>query len=293
MIRTARFIFKHPLSKAKKFSRLKRYCRWQFGARICPGSIVVDFTDRTRLVVELGMVGATGNIYTGLHELNDMGFALHFLRPEDLFADIGANVGTYTVLASGHIGCRSVTVEPAPMTYQRLLDNIAINRLGDLVAPLNFGVGAQPSQVRFSAGHDAMNHVLAEDEREVDSVEVSIRTLDELLEDQVPALMKVDVEGFESQVVEGGNNVLSSEVVQAVLMELNGSGVRYGVQDREVADRMLGFGFRMASYDPMTRVLSEQTPSTYQQNTLFVRDFARVRQRLLAAPIVRGWWGVI
>jgi hypothetical protein len=34
----------------------------------------------------------TGNIYCGLHEFADMGFVLHFLRPGDLFVDVGANI---------------------------------------------------------------------------------------------------------------------------------------------------------------------------------------------------------
>jgi hypothetical protein len=42
----------------------------------------------------------SGNIYAGLHEFGDMAFVLHFLRAGDLFADVGANIGSYTVLAS-------------------------------------------------------------------------------------------------------------------------------------------------------------------------------------------------
>jgi hypothetical protein len=47
-----------------------------------------------------GMTGATGNLYVGLHEFEEMAFLLHFLRPGDLFADVGANVGSYTILAA-------------------------------------------------------------------------------------------------------------------------------------------------------------------------------------------------
>ena len=47
------------------------------------------------------MTGATGNIYCGLYEFLDMAFLLHFLRNGDLFGDIGSNIGSYTVLATG------------------------------------------------------------------------------------------------------------------------------------------------------------------------------------------------
>ena len=50
------------------------------------------------------MIGATGNLFCGLHEIEDMGFVLHFLRSDDIFLDVGVNVGTYTVLAAGVAG---------------------------------------------------------------------------------------------------------------------------------------------------------------------------------------------
>jgi hypothetical protein len=48
-----------------------------------------------------GMTGATQNIYVGLQEFVDIMLTLHFLRKGDLFLDMGANVGSYTILASG------------------------------------------------------------------------------------------------------------------------------------------------------------------------------------------------
>jgi hypothetical protein len=43
------------------------------------------------------MTGATGNVYYGLHEFQDMAFVTHYLREGYLFADIGANIGSYSV----------------------------------------------------------------------------------------------------------------------------------------------------------------------------------------------------
>lgn len=79
------------------------------------------------------MTGATGNIYTGLHEFIDMAFCLHLLRPGDLFIDVGANVGSYTILASKVVGANSFTLEPVPETFKRLKRNININDIVSLV----------------------------------------------------------------------------------------------------------------------------------------------------------------
>jgi hypothetical protein len=66
----------------------------------------VPFVDDTKLLADpaMGMAryGSYGAVFVcGLTEFEDMGFALHLLTDEDLFGDIGANVGFYSVLASG------------------------------------------------------------------------------------------------------------------------------------------------------------------------------------------------
>jgi hypothetical protein len=81
----------------------------------------------------VGMTGATGNIYTGLHEFTDMAFCLHLLRVGDLFVDVGANIGSYTVLSSKVVGANSLAIEPVPTTYKRLRRNININDISSLV----------------------------------------------------------------------------------------------------------------------------------------------------------------
>ncbi|MEJ7626598.1 MAG: FkbM family methyltransferase [Ferruginibacter sp.] len=79
------------------------------------------------------MAGATGNIYMGLHEFPDMGFLLHFLRSEDLFFDIGSNIGSYTILASGQVGAKTFAFEPVPSTFSALHKNILANNLESIV----------------------------------------------------------------------------------------------------------------------------------------------------------------
>ena len=58
------------------------------------------------------MYGATGNIYCGLHDFEEMSFLMHFLRAGDVFADVGVNVGAYSMLAAS-VGARAIAFEPA------------------------------------------------------------------------------------------------------------------------------------------------------------------------------------
>lgn len=115
---------------------------------------MLPFIEDSKLIVKNGMAGATGNLYAGLHDFEDMAFLLHLLRAEDLFGDIGANIGAYTILASGVVKAKSITVEPIPHTFNHLKHNIQINDLERLVTAYNKGVGALEGNLRFTKNFD-------------------------------------------------------------------------------------------------------------------------------------------
>src|SRR6478736_3899938 len=131
----------HPLNENQKASAVLRFLSWQLRSRISSKPYLHSFIGDTKLIVKKGMTGATGNIYNGLHEFHDMAFLLHYLREDDLFVDVGANTGVYTVLASGHIKSKTIAVEPIPSTFHHMLNNINVNRINDKVDALNIGLG--------------------------------------------------------------------------------------------------------------------------------------------------------
>src|SRR5687767_14634677 len=160
LYRTIRFILTHPLGRKKKLKFLKRFVSFQLGMLFNAHPIVYPLTNKCKLVVEKGMTGATGNIYVGLHEFEDMGFLLHYLRKVDLFLDVGANVGTYTILASAHVRCRTIAIEPIPQTFIKLKRNVDINNIQERVQLLNMGVSSDRRELNFTYDFDATNHVL-------------------------------------------------------------------------------------------------------------------------------------
>ena len=237
------------------------------------------------------MTGATGNYYCGLHEFEDMAFVLNLLRPDDLFVDIGANIGSYTILASGASGARTISVEPLPSTFRRLRTNVRYNNLDQLVVLFNSGIGDSEKKLRFTSTLDTVNHVLTDAEPGTDSVEVPVVPMDILLRDSEPLCIKIDVEGFEQKVIDGGPSTLQKPSLRAVLMELNESGLRYGYDDDAIHSTMLDCGFLPFSYDPFARDLQQLHDRNRESgNTLYLRDIEFVRERLGSAPdIVLPW----
>ena len=245
--------------------------------------MVFDWIDGAKVLVRHGDTGITGNVYCGLHEFSDMAFLLHLLKPEDNFLDVGANVGSYTILASSVIGAQTCSVEPVPSTFSRLEFNVKLNDLEGQVTCLNIGLGDQAGELKVSSDLDTMNHIVADNEDAESTVTVPISTLDEIIH-QTPLLIKIDVEGYETPVLHGGQGVLTNEKLCAVIMELNGSGDRYGFDEKEILTLMSGYGFETFSYDPFQRKLHNLSGKNLSAgNTLFIRNVEFVRDRLLSA----------
>jgi FkbM family methyltransferase len=239
----------------------------------------------TRLWARRGETGITGNLYAGLHEFEDMAFALHVLRPDSLFVDVGANAGSYSVLAAGVAGSRVLALEPVPGTFARLVANLELNGLTERVRALNVAAGSAEGALAFTSGSDVTNHALHPSEADSGSIVVPVSRIDDVLAGEVPELVKVDVEGYEYAVIDGGPFCFSSAGANSVLVELNGSGERYGWRDAQVAELLFAAGYSTYAYEPFTRRLQSRGRELRNAgNTLFIRDVQRAQALVGQAP---------
>jgi len=274
----------HPLIRRNKIRGVLRFVKWQLTFRFSPYPILYPFTKKSTLIISKGMTGATGNLYCGLHEFADMGFLLHFLRPEDLFIDIGANIGSYTVLAAAHIGSKSISIEPVPQTFKHLARNVAVNGVQSRAQVLNMALGAQKGTIEFTSNLDTANHVAVPGD--TTTIQVNVDTLDSLVGDVESAiLIKIDVEGFETEVMRGAGNTLMNGSVQAIIIELNGSGSRYGYSEEAIQSKLEHAGFSCYAYDPFKRVLTKST-GPGDHNSIYIRNVDFVRKRLMDADFI-------
>ncbi len=279
-----RFTINHPLNRKHKLASLRNLVAWQIGSRLVPGPVVVNFVNDSKLLVTPRMTGATGNIYTGLHEFEDMAFVLHALRSEDLFVDVGANVGTYTVLAGAVVGAQCITFEPVPSTFAHLTQNVDLNKISDLVDLRNVGVADTVGELKFTARLDTVNHVLGKDESSTDAVSVPVVTLDQALGRLEPLIMKIDVEGFETSVINGAHSVLSQDSLAAIILKLNGSGNRYGFDAMDLHKKILDYGFQTYRYHPFQRQLVNLRGKNVEGgNTIYAKNIDLLNQRLKSA----------
>jgi FkbM family methyltransferase len=221
------------------------------------------------------MKGATGNIYLGLHDFADMMLVLHFLREGDLFMDIGANVGSYTVLASGVCGATTWAFEPDPRSAGSLKRNIEINNLEQFATVYECALGDTESEVPFTVGLDTSNRVLSCRGKNVRMV--NQRRLDSLIGGGPhPVMMvKIDVEGYEENVIRGAQLLLSDYHCKVIVIEW---------PSESLIELLNSHQFRMAYYEPFSRTLQlEDKNNLSPSNQIFVRDWEFVSYRLTTA----------
>ena len=282
LLSTLHFINSHPLGSKSKLRAYFNLLNWQLDQGLAKRKVVKPFIENAVLYAKKGMTGATGNIYVGLHEFEEMAFLLHFLKKEDTFFDVGANIGSYTILASKIIGAKSVSFEPSPSTYNHLLDNVKYNTITELVTTENLGISDSQKKLFFTDGLDTINHVTSKDSG---GIEVSTTSLDLYCEEYhaIPSILKIDVEGFETEVINGAKSLLSNPILRVVIMELNGSGNRYGFDEESIHQKMLENNFKAYTYEPFTRELTLRATKSKHGNTIYIKDLDKCYARLNAA----------
>lgn len=277
--RTFGFINSHPLAKYHLGRAYFRFIIWQIRCRLSSNLLKVKFINNTIFLAKRGLAGITGNIYTGLHEFPDMGFLLHFLRPNDFFFDVGANVGAYTLLASSACHANTIAFEPVPQTFKILSDNISINNINHLVSLENSCVGNKTGTIQFSSNEDTTNRVVSDDSQRMDTIWVPILKLESLFPEYKPILIKIDVEGFEAEVLNGANNILKDKTLKGIIIELIGCGNRYGHDEIKIHELLLENDFEPYSYNPFDRQFTK-TPKFGSSNTIYLRDLPFVNERV-------------
>lgn len=149
--------------------------------------------------------------YFGLWEPNLSAWIERRLSAGDVFVDVGANVGYFTLLASARVGAtgKVVAIEPMPEIFGHLSEHVAANSLQNVRLINEAAVGpGEEGEVRLYWGGDANTGStgLLPRDQPVRSATVSARTLASMLtadECRSARLIKIDVEGVEAAVLRG------------------------------------------------------------------------------------------
>jgi len=151
------------------------------------------------------LVNESGTFY----ELEVLTSAQRFVRSGDLVYDIGANIGNHSIWFAGVCGCQVRAFEPNDKAVSLLRLNVEENNLGERITIEPVGVGAAAGRA-FVLRSDDTNLGATQLEASDDG-DLRIVALDDLDNGSKVALIKIDVEGDEINVLQGAMGLLQRD----------------------------------------------------------------------------------
>jgi len=233
-----RYVWRHPANAGHRPRALLRVARYQAQSRFLRRRAVARLGERSRMWVDLHRSGASMVLYANPPDLPEMLVWRHELRDGGLYVDVGANVGTYSLWAAER-GAEVIALEPAPDTFALLRENIALN--GYPVTSVQAAAGGHCGTARFTAGLDAGNSLDPDG-----PVRAELVTIDSLIGERYVTGMKIDVEGFEIEVLRGCRRALAAHRIGLIQLEWNqASALALGSDRRPVAELLARHGYRL------------------------------------------------
>ena len=138
---------------------------------------------------------------------NEAIFLKRYISSGDTVIDVGANIGSISLSLLSVLGPRGhiLAIEPHPRIFSFLKDNIRINKNSDCIVALNIALGGKEGMENFSdISDDSQNHIVCGSER---VLRVPIKRLDSIAPSGEIALLKIDVEGYEPEVLRGAEEI--------------------------------------------------------------------------------------
>jgi FkbM family methyltransferase len=179
-------------------------------------------------------------IFLGTYEPEETALFHEVVRSGDRVLDVGGSLGYYSLLAARLVGPKGhvCAVEPDPHNLRFLEAHRAANRFSDRMQVFPVALSSAAGMLRFDPGTGTGTGKLSGE----GGLEVEVLTLDELVRrlDWTPTLVKIDVEGAELGVLEGGETMLT-EARPTILLSTHGPEIHRACCDW-LSDR--GFALR-------------------------------------------------
>jgi FkbM family methyltransferase len=180
----------------------------------------------------------------------ELEFFARIVTDGDVVLDVGANYGLYAILAARRVGRGAVhAFEPNPAVFELLEANVSPAAEGRSVLLHPIAVGDREGTARFLCTADSAYSSLVDTGRSAvtATVEVSQTTIDAFVSSHGLArvdLLKIDVEGFEPEVIAGARRLLGREDAPILLVEIAGPNLGpRGITQRDVVETLESLGY--------------------------------------------------
>jgi len=212
---------------------------------LLPESVTVE---NAKIVINNQDPVVSGALTFGVYEKSEIALMKRVFKPGQVMLDIGANVGLYTGIGGNIIGSqgRIFAFEPDPQSLGFLKKTVAANALENTEVVNAAASNVNGKTTLYVSTNNRGDNRLYDNELSDESFEVDTLRLDDFLEPkgiQAVDVIKIDVQGFEGQVIEGMENTLKNSSNLQMLMEFWPQGLATaGTDPVELLNRLESYG---------------------------------------------------
>lgn len=267
------------------FLLLKRFFREYLPLKIMyllskDGEIIKN-VQGNKMILNLNDLGISRELALyGVHERNSTAYVKRIIKPGMRILEIGANIGYYAMIEArlagenGHL----YAFEPSPFNFDLLKRNLALNNFKNYDIYLS-AVGGERGRAKFyvDSRSNLSGFIKRAGVEYADAIDVEIVTLDDFLKDKKIDFIRMDVEGYEREILKGAENAFRNgilpeyffiEIHSELLHKKNSSAA-------EIISFLNGFGYEVAK-------------SFYRGGSKMVADST---EELLSHPYrEKGYW---
>lgn len=203
----------------------------------------------------------------GLYEPEVAQLIYHSLKPGDVFYDIGANAGYFTLIAAKAVGStgKVIAFDPVPKNVETVNEQIKLNKLQDRasIEPLAISNFNGPVELLIPS-RNANAHLADVEAPHVANsggtiVDVTCVSLDHYISQHIrPTLIKMDIEGAEVKALKGATQLLAGLNPPIFLITAHSTALA-----RQVKDILIQSGYKFTSFPHMIHAIPQSVADQY------------------------------
>jgi FkbM family methyltransferase len=220
----------------------------------------------------------------GLMGTDEIELLQRFVQTDSRIADVGANQGIYTLFLARQASLGHVyAFEPDPTLFASLEANVRRNHVEN-VTLFNAAAASEPNRLTLQPGrlNRGDNRIISDVSAGAGTIEVEAIALDQVIPASDLDLLKIDVQGFELNVLRGATQLLQQNHAVVIVLEFWPFGLRKaGSTPEELLDFLHKAGFSIFRYsNPAKRELFTYRSADWNQASQFCNLVATRRQIL-------------
>lgn len=186
---------------------------------LLPETKIVRKLGDSDLIIDMSNLGVEKDLFLhNLRERESTKLLKETLEDGMNVLEIGANIGYYAIIEADHVGKDGsiIAVEPTPRNYDLLKKNVTLNQYEN-VSCIRKALGSEIGKSKMKISQAPNRNRISNSELDEEKVEVELTTADEVASNIELDIVRMDVEGYELQIMKSMNEILENDQLKMFL----------------------------------------------------------------------------